>query len=238
MSESMAQVPYRLPRHAIDYLGRDAGVPWADAQRFSGANIFLGIMRNSMQFFPNAPRRALMWESKFDICQDGREMRVKGDTFIGDTALHEADGRPFNAFQFPYGVIPLTKRYTSSGHKRCISSLRDRFGVDLGDLGICFWRGLAVPFLFGDLGPSEKIGEGSVFLAEQLGINSDPVRGGYQKLESKDFSNPEGKRGIIWLAFPGSRKVSAGKTQHTITTLSAEAFELLAQFTDARADRG
>ena len=45
--------------------------------------------------------------------------------------------------------------------------------------------------IFGDIGPSDRIGEGSVALAENLGIRSDARNGG-------------ARRGILYLVFPGS----------------------------------
>ena len=45
--------------------------------------------------------------------------------------------------------------------------------------------------IFGDVGPSDRIGEGSVALAENLGIRSDARNGG-------------ARRGILYLVFPGS----------------------------------
>jgi hypothetical protein len=45
--------------------------------------------------------------------------------------------------------------------------------------------------IFGDVGPSDRIGEGSMALAENLGIRSDARNGG-------------ARRGILYLVFPGS----------------------------------
>ena len=45
--------------------------------------------------------------------------------------------------------------------------------------------------IFGDVGPSDRIGEGSVALAENLGVRSDARNGG-------------ARRGILYLVFPGS----------------------------------
>jgi glycosyl hydrolase group 75 (putative chitosanase) len=45
--------------------------------------------------------------------------------------------------------------------------------------------------IFGDVGPSDRIGEGSVALAENLGIQSDARNGG-------------ARRGILYIIFPGS----------------------------------
>lgn len=46
--------------------------------------------------------------------------------------------------------------------------------------------------IFADVGPKEKIGEGSIKLAQELGLNGNPRKGGTDKSE------------IIYLVFPGS----------------------------------
>jgi hypothetical protein len=64
--------------------------------------------------------------------------------------------------------------------------------------------------IFGDVGPSDRIGEGSVALAENLGIRSDARNGG-------------ARRGIVFLVFPGS-----GNGQpRTIAEINSETENLL-----------
>jgi hypothetical protein len=56
------------------------------------------------------------------------------------------------------------------------------------------------PFAYGDEGPKwEKIGEGSRYLARQLGINDDPNVGGIDKTEIPP--------GIVHIVFPGTSDV-------------------------------
>jgi len=58
-----------------------------------------------------------------------------------------------------------------------------QFGIKLGDM--CLVRnkenGKMTVAVFADVGPRHKRGEGSMALAEELGINSSPTRGGISK---------------------------------------------------------
>jgi hypothetical protein len=64
--------------------------------------------------------------------------------------------------------------------------------------------------IFGDVGPPDRIGEGSMALAENLGIRSDARNGG-------------ARRGILFLVFPGS---GTGRPR-TIDEINAESEKLL-----------
>jgi len=64
--------------------------------------------------------------------------------------------------------------------------------------------------IFGDVGPSDRIGEGSVALAENLGIRSDARNGG-------------ARRGILFLVFPGS----GNGRPRTIEEINSETENLL-----------
>ena len=68
-----------------------------------------------------------------------------------------------------------------------------QLGARVGDFAIVFnRRNRKISYaIFGDVGPFDRIGEGSVALAENLGIRSDARNGG-------------ARRGILYLVFPGS----------------------------------
>jgi hypothetical protein len=68
-----------------------------------------------------------------------------------------------------------------------------QIGTRPGDFAFVFNQrnGKSSYAIFGDVGPSERIGEGSMALAENLGIRSDARNGG-------------ARRGILFLVFPGS----------------------------------
>ncbi|MBS1992340.1 MAG: hypothetical protein JSS86_02805 [Cyanobacteria bacterium SZAS LIN-2] len=83
------------------------------------------------------------------------------------TSLRNSDGRPLNAKEVNYFVLPLGEKWK-------------RMGVKLSDIA---WvrntqNGKIVPAIFGDQGPSGKLGEGSQGLCRALGLSDNPNHGG------------------------------------------------------------
>jgi Fungal chitosanase of glycosyl hydrolase group 75 len=85
-------------------------------------------------------------------------------------------------------------------------------GARPGDLAVVFNRrnGKSSYAIFGDVGPPDRIGEGSMALAENLGIRSDARNGG-------------ARRGILYLVFPGS----GNGRPRTVEEINAEGQTLL-----------
>jgi hypothetical protein len=81
--------------------------------------------------------------------------------------------------KIPYVVLP--------------GSMARQIGARPGDFSVVFNQrnGKSSYAIFGDVGPSDRIGEGSMALAENLGIRSDARNGG-------------ARRGVLFLIFPGS----------------------------------
>ena len=84
--------------------------------------------------------------------------------------LHDAHDRPLNARRVPWFVLP----------PRIIKAVPQ---VVLGCLGNATnaITGQNSPLVVADVGPDDKLGEGSIFLAEQLGIPSSPIDGGVNR---------------------------------------------------------
>lgn len=123
--------------------------------------------------------RPLLFAGKFAIDADGAGDAWKSDPWgQPETSLQWGGGRSLNPTKTPFYVLPIgfDKAYP---------------GVKLGDFAAVIYRGKVAFALFGDRGPREKIGEGSILLAEQLGINADPRKGGVSE-------------GVLWIVFPGS----------------------------------
>ncbi len=105
--------------------------------------------------------------------------------YVSTTTLQDSrkevrdPARYVDSNKIPFVAIPLTLV---------------RLGVKMGDVGICYntqtnrW----CPVIVVDQGPTDKIGEGSIALANAMGINSDPKRGGTDR------------KIITTLLFPGS----------------------------------
>jgi len=80
------------------------------------------------------------------------------------TSLKHADGASVDAEQIPYFVLP------AGSYKQ--------LGIKLGDIAAVRYQGKVQFAVFADVGPSYKMGEGSMALAQALGINPSPTRGG------------------------------------------------------------
>jgi Fungal chitosanase of glycosyl hydrolase group 75 len=122
---------------------------------------------------------------------DDGEPYVQGDGaafpgyYVSTTALSdrtkEADdpGKYVDASKIPYIVLP--------------HAFAREMGAHLGDFAVVLnlRNGKSSNAIFADVGPENNIGEGSMALADGVGVRSNPRRGG-------------ASRGIIYLIFPGS----------------------------------
>ena len=106
--------------------------------------------------------------------------------------------RYVDASKIPFIVLP--------------GAMARQIGARPGDFAVAFNRrnGQSSYAIFGDVGPSDRIGEGSVALAENLGIRSDARNGG-------------ARRGILFLVFPGS----GNGRPRTIEEINSESEKLL-----------
>jgi Fungal chitosanase of glycosyl hydrolase group 75 len=124
--------------------------------------------------------------------------------YVSETALADRS-KPVNdptryvdASKIPFVVLP--------------GALAREVGARPGDFAAVINRnnGKSSYAIFGDVGPSDRIGEGSMALAENLGVRSDARNGG-------------ARRGILYLLFPGS-----GNAQpRTIDEINAETEKLV-----------
>ncbi|MBS2003483.1 MAG: hypothetical protein JST44_18350 [Cyanobacteria bacterium SZAS LIN-5] len=101
-----------------------------------------------------------------------------------NTSMRYADNRSVNAEVVPYMVLP--------------GGSYQRFGVQLGDMALVRNKdnGRMAIAVFADVGPRNKIGEGSIELARELGLNPSPTRGGTNKnsIEYLVLPNTHGAR--------------------------------------------
>jgi hypothetical protein len=105
--------------------------------------------------------------------------------YVSETALADRSKavndptRYVDASKIPFVVLP--------------GGLARQLGARVGDFAVVFnERNSRISYaIFGDVGPYDRIGEGSVALAENLGIRSDARNGGTW-------------RGVFYLLFPGS----------------------------------
>lgn len=127
--------------------------------------------------------------------------------YVSATALADRS-KPFNdptryvdASKIPFIVLP--------------GGMARQLGTRPGDFAVAFNQrnGKSSYAIFGDLGPYDRIGEGSMALAENLGIRSDARNGG-------------ARRGILYLVFPGS----GNGRPRTIEEINAEGQKLLQEW--------
>ena len=209
---------YAVPAYARSIPGFDK-IPWATATRITGMNVYEGLVRNSFHVFDSG---VVFYESKFAIDGDGSGSNDEEDPhFQNDTSLHDTNNHALNSRRFPFIVLPLPPSDTGTARPQ-------QFGIDLGDIGIVFFKnGRSCGVIYGDLGPKRRIGEGSMFAAQALGINADPNIGGIDATEIPP--------GIIHIVFPGTRDRNDKRTARTPEQIEQDAMALLQQFVGDRA---
>lgn len=123
-------------------------------------------------------RRPVYFRAGMAIDADGspraRQIDPHGQT---QTSLRYRDGRSVDAEQVPYFVLPGGKY--------------KHLGIQLGDIAAVRYNGKVAFAVFADVGPRHKLGEGSIALAQELGIPANPRTGGV-------------RGGVEYLVFPGS----------------------------------
>lgn len=100
----------------------------------------------------------------FDVDIDGSPDWKKDPYGQPDTTLHY-NGKPINSSIVPGIVLP----------PECIKAVK---GVVLGCKAEVTYKNRTREAVVFDVGPHNKLGEGSPCLAERLGINPDPNKGG------------------------------------------------------------
>jgi hypothetical protein len=158
-------------------------------------------------YLANAGYPGNWWALVTDTGQPDGTPIVQGDDdpnpgyYVSTTALEDrtkvvTDPRRYvNSNEIPFVVLPYDQRG----------------GARLGDLGVVVNRanGTLAYVIFADLGPKGHIGEGSIALAEALGINADPRRGG-------------ASGGVIYVLFPNS----GDGTPRSVAEINAESARL------------
>jgi len=123
---------------------------------------------------------------------------VSATALTDRTKMLSDPARYVDATHVPYIVLP-------GGMARSI-------GMRPGDFSVVYnpRNGQSSYAIFGDVGPYDRIGEGSIALARNLGVHEDARNGG-------------GRRGMMYLLFPGS---GDGQPK-TVSEISAAADRLL-----------
>ena len=145
---------------------------------------------------------AYFWTSELRIDCDGQTSSEckNGPYFQPQTALHQSDGKMLDAATLPYVVIPENSDIFNF----------TKAGVGLGDVVLVVYGGQMAYAIIGDTGPDNVIGSGSYALAQTLGMNPDPTKGGTSG-------------GVTYVAFTGPSSVPAKVEDHNAAVTLGQA---------------
>ena len=154
------------------------------------------------KIFASLPGGAVIFDTDLELDTDGWPDGPGGDTsFQPDTNLH-CGGRPINANAVPYFVLPLPRPWFANR------------GIALGDYAAVIFRDKVAFAVFADLGPTKKLGEGSLELLRRLGQER-------LKPNGKVINAGMGPR-VVTIVFPGSGK-EAHRASQTALLAAIEA---------------
>ena len=213
-------LPKRLPDYAREKLNAAAGIPWNKAALMPQFNTYKGIMPDSFCVFQKLKgmplagvTSATIYESKFGIDSDGSS-DASDSSHQDKTSLRHGDGSSLDARRESFAVIPLNAAEAPASGLHKLDGVPDleNVGLRLGDIGIAFWENQSAIFVYADKGPPNALGEGSISMAQLLGINSDPRVGGFNDKDLHEMG-----KGVVHIVFPGSSDVAPGqiRTQRT-----------------------
>ncbi len=105
---------------------------------------------------------ALYYDSLLDLDSDGSRFFSEDGTGQQDTSLHMPNGKPVDSNAVPFFVLP--------------GGFYKPHGIRLGDVAAVIFGDWIEYAVFADVGPSSKLGEGSIALHRSLG--HEPIRNG------------------------------------------------------------
>lgn len=129
---------------------------------------------------PAKKAQPILFESKMAIDADGDGDAWKSDPWgQPHTSLRDRKTKKsVNPTKIPYFVLPI-------GFDKKHPPIR------LGDIAAVIYKSKVAYAIYADRGPRGRIGEGSIKLAKDLGINASPTKGGVSA-------------GVFYVVFPGS----------------------------------
>jgi glycosyl hydrolase group 75 (putative chitosanase) len=170
---------YRPDPQCADTMGKIAG-DLASAQEIE--NGFLGPPR----FVAKLASGELYFDTALELDTDGwPQGHGKGDpSWQPQTSLCYGNGSSLDANKVPYFVLPLPKSWAG------------QFRINLGDYAAVICKGQVAFAVFGDQGPHNKLGEGSIQLLRALG---------HERIKSDGHVINAGiDSGVVTIVFPGS----------------------------------
>lgn len=171
------------------------------------------------------PSGAIFWSSKLAIDADGvaagtgRRCGTQLDPANGqnDTSFHFPGGSALSSERHPYIVLPL-------------GDFRAETGLRVGDVAVVIYRDILTAAICGDLGPTHKIGEGSIRVHEAFHPPApDPCSVRNPDGSCRRIHDASIEEDVFFFVFPGSAIGSALTADNAEALIKARAFALFAQ---------
>jgi hypothetical protein len=141
-------------------------------------------------------KRLLVFDTAFELDTDGWAGDKGNPNWQPETSLRYGDNGSLDANHVPYFVLPLPPAWPT------------QFGISLGDYAAVLFQGRLAFAVFGDRGPRNKLGEGSVELLRRLG--QERVR------PNGHVINAGTRPGVLTIVFPGSGAMADRADQKTL----------------------
>ena len=163
------------------------------------------------KFMCKFPSGQLYFDSKLDLDTDGSVYSAQDASGQMTTSAKDAKRNSLDADLINYFVLP--------------GGFYASHGIRIGDIGVVIYGIRKVYACFGDVGPSHKLGEGSISLHRDLGHETITgrfiARGG--RLINAGISS-----GVITIVFPGSGN-GLGRTNAESAAIGEPLFQRLQQ---------
>jgi hypothetical protein len=138
-------------------------------------------------FMCKFPHGQLYFESRLALDTDGSAFAAQDPTGrLAETSAKNANGNNLDADQINYFVLP--------------GGFYSQHGIQIGDIGVVIFRTRRVFACFGDEGPPDLLGEGSIALHRALG--HETIRN--NSLIDARHGGEGIDGGVITIVFPGS----------------------------------
>jgi Fungal chitosanase of glycosyl hydrolase group 75 len=130
------------------------------------------------------PDGEIVFESGLQLDTDGAHGLHGDATHQSQTSMRYVNGASLDANAVPFFVLPLRQEWWRSR------------GVDLGDIALVAYGNHITYAVFGDLGPPNKLGEGSIELHRRLG---------FERVHNGRIVDSGIDSGVITMILPKSR---------------------------------
>ena len=169
------------------------------------------------------PDGTVFWSSKMAIDADGP---AAGPGRLSGTELDPADGQDETTYRFPNGGPSMSSEVVTYLVVP-LGEFRGATGLNLGDIAMVVFGDKKAGAIVGDLGPRNKIGEGSIRLHELL---HPPAHDPCIRHDADDFCqrirDASVEEDVLFFVFPGSALADGIDQSNAENRIAAEADRL------------